>query len=83
MDNGVYHKFVYSSRDGHPEPSSSLDDAKKSVNDLRPHSSRNLNKPSGGNMFADDIKKQLDTDIDELDLDAESSDSVAGLFPGN
>ena len=84
LDNGVYHKFVYSSRDGHPEPSSSLDDAKGSVHDLRPHSSRNLNKPSGGNMFGDDFKKRLDTDtIDELDLDAESSESVAGLFPGH
>ena len=36
LDNGVYHKFVYSSRDGGPEPSSSVDDAKGSVNDLRP-----------------------------------------------
>ena len=36
LDNGVYHKFVYSSRDGGPEPSSSMDDAKGSVNDLRP-----------------------------------------------
>lgn len=36
LDNGVYHKFVYSSRDGGPEPSSSQDDAKGSVNDLRP-----------------------------------------------
>lgn len=49
LDNGVYHKFVYSSRDGNPDPSSSMDDMKKggSVNDLRPMSSRNLNKKSG------------------------------------
>ena len=74
---------MYSSRDGNPEPSSSIDDAKGSVDGLRPHSSRNMNKPSGGNMFGDDLKQRLDTDnIDDIDLDQESSDSVAGLFPG-
>jgi serine/threonine protein kinase len=36
LDNGVYHKFVYSSRDGNPEPSSSFDGRGGSVNDLRP-----------------------------------------------
>lgn len=35
-------------------------------------------------MFGDDFKKRLDTDnIDDIDLDGESSDSVAGLFPGH
>ena len=35
-------------------------------------------------MFGDDLKKRLDTDnIDDIDLDQESSDSVAGLFPGH
>lgn len=53
LDNGVYHKFVYSSRDGGPDPSSSLDGKGGSVNDLRPQSSRNANKPSG------DLKKEI------------------------
>ena len=43
LDNGVYHKFVYSSRDNADQnQSSSLMDS--SINDLRPHSSRNNNK---------------------------------------
>lgn len=46
LDNGVYHKFVYSSRDGGPEQSSSHADSKNSVNDLRPHSSRNFKNRS-------------------------------------
>jgi len=32
-------------------------------------------------MFGDELKKHLDTDnIDDLDLDEESSDSIAGMF---
>lgn len=46
LDNGVYHKFVYSSRDGGPEQSSSHAESKGSVNDLRPHSSRNFKNRS-------------------------------------
>ena len=53
LDNGVYHKFVYSSRDGGPDPSSSLDKGGGSVNDLRPQSSRNAMKPSG------DLKQEI------------------------
>lgn len=35
-------------------------------------------------MFGEELKKRLDTDnIDDIDLDQESSDSVAGLFPGH
>jgi len=59
LDNGVYHKFVYSSRDGGPEPSSSMDDHRGgSVNDLRPQSSRNLNKGSDKQMFKDEINRK-------------------------
>jgi hypothetical protein len=57
LDNGVYHKFVYSSRDGNPEPSSSLDKGGGSFNDLRPQSSRNANKPSG--EFKNEIAKRI------------------------
>jgi hypothetical protein len=53
------------------------------VHDLRPHSSRNYNKPSGGNLFGEEHKKRLDTDnIDDVNLE-ESSDSVTGIFPGD
>lgn len=57
LDNGVYHKFVYSSRDGNPDPSSSLDKGGESFNDLRPMSSRNLNKHSGD--FKAEIAKRI------------------------
>ena len=49
--------------------------------DLRPHSSRNMNKPSNG--FGEELKKHMDTEIDDLDLDQESTDSLAGLFPSH
>lgn len=34
-----------------------MDDAKGSINDLRPHSSRNMSKPSGGIEFGDELEK--------------------------
>lgn len=47
LDNGVYHKFVYSSRDGAANKhSSSMADSKSSFNELRPYSSRNLKNKS-------------------------------------
>jgi hypothetical protein len=52
LDNGVYHKFVYSSRDGNNEQSSSKGG---SVDDLRPQSSRNANKVSGS-----ELKKEIE-----------------------
>lgn len=87
MDNGVYHKFVYSSRDGQPEASSSMDDAKGSINDLRPHSSRNMSKPSGGIEFGDELEK-LKKGIREADFSQSKegpsdTDSVHGIgVPG-
>ena len=69
LDNGVYHKFVYSSRDGAPEQSSSHADSKNSVNDLRPHSSRNFKNRSdqrgSHKMFARGRTEQ--TESEELD----------------
>ena len=57
LDNGVYHKFVYSSRDGQPEASSSVD-AGGSIEGLRPMSSRNLNKKgSDDNIFKKELEK--------------------------
>lgn len=87
LDNGVYHKFVYSSRDGQPEASSSLDDAKGSIDGLRPMSSRNMNKPgSRENVFKKEIDKRvkegrrLDSELTgEEDYGEESTDSVIGL----
>lgn len=87
LDNGVYHKFVYSSRDGQPEASSSLDDAKGSINDLRPHSSRNMSKPSGGIEFGEELEKlkkgMRDNDYSQSKGDPSDTDSVHGIgVPG-
>jgi len=90
LDNGVYHKFVYSSRDGQPEASSSLDDAKGSIDGLRPMSSRNMNKPgSRENIFKKEIDKRvkegrrLDSELTgEEDYGEESTDSVMGVAAG-
>jgi hypothetical protein len=62
-----------------------MDDGKGgSVNDLRPHSSRNMNKPSGNNMFGEDYKRNMESDnMDDMDIDQESTDSLVGVFPGN
>ena len=49
LDNGVYHKFVYSSRDNAAKDDSHTHES--SINDLRPHSSRNMNRSAGGNDF--------------------------------
>lgn len=78
---------MYSSRDGQPEASSSLDDAKGSIDGLRPMSSRNLNKPnSRDNIFKKEIDKRvkegrrLDSELTgEEDYGEESTDSVIGL----
>ena len=83
----MYHKFVYSSRDGQPEASSSLDDAKGSIDGLRPMSSRNMNKPgSRENIFKKEIDKRvkegrrLDSELtQEEDYGEESNESVIGL----
>ena len=80
LDNGVYHKFVYSSRDGNPDPSSSADE-------LRPQSSRNRERPSGDRMFKNEIDKRVKegkqfeseaTDAEEYGLE-DSADSHQGL----
>ena len=80
----MYHKFVYSSRDGNAEPSSSVD-GKQSENDLRPQSSRNMNKQSDGD-FKDEIRKRVkegkrhETELTE-DMEYGVEDSVDSL-PG-
>lgn len=67
LDNGVYHKFVYSSRDGAPEQSSSQAGS-NSVNDLRPHSSRNLKNRSdqrgSHKMFGKGRTEQTESDLE-------------------
>lgn len=85
LDNGVYHKFVYSSRDGQPEASSDAG----SVNDLRPQSSRNLNNHSprgfkGGLERRVKDGKCIDSEFsDDLDYGQESEDSLPGIgIPG-
>lgn len=52
LDNGVYHKFVYSSRDNEKKYESSA--LGSSVNDLRPHSSRNMGRSDQRFFAADD-----------------------------
>lgn len=76
---------MYSSRDGGPDPSSSMDDAKGgSVNDLRPQSSRNDTRKSR------DLKNEIDRRVreakrqesdatSECDYGAESSESMHGI----
>ena len=59
LDNGVYHKFVYSSRDAaNKDQSESMGG---SVNDLRPHSSRNMLRSGEkrSNIFAEDPMQSL------------------------
>jgi hypothetical protein len=74
LDNGVYHKFVYSSRDGGGGQQSSLGDSKSSFNDLRPHSSRNLKNKSdqkGSQKPFGNERTQTESDVDGLSSDAQ------------
>ena len=72
LDNGVYHKFVYSSRDNAAKDESSAHES--SINDLRPHSSRNLNRSVGGNDFGMNSNKytghRTHEDGDDVELTA-------------
>jgi len=64
LDNGVYHKFVYSSRDGAPDQSSSRAESRSSGNDLRPHSSRNFKNRSDRSRKVFSKAEQSESDLD-------------------
>ena len=64
LDNGVYHKFVYSSRDGAPDQSSSRAESRSSGNDLRPHSSRHLKRGSDRSRKLFGKAEQSESDLD-------------------
>ena len=64
-----------------------MDDAKGSINDLRPHSSRNMSKPSGGIEFGDELEKlkkgMRDNNFDQSKEGPSDTDSVHGIgVPG-
>jgi hypothetical protein len=81
LDNGVYHKFVYSSRDGNKEDHASQGDDKKSVNDLRPMSSRNDTERGRKNLKMEIDRrvkegKRIETEMtEEADFGDETSDN--------
>ena len=68
----MYHKLVYSSRDNAAKDESSAHES--SINDLRPHSSRNLNRSVGGNDFGMNSNKytghRTHEDGDDVELTA-------------
>ena len=64
-----------------------MDDAKGSINDLRPHSSRNMSKPSGGIEFGDELEKLKKgirrADFSQSKEGPSDTDSVHGIgVPG-
>ena len=77
VDNGVCQRFVYSSRDGNPDPSSSVDDGKD-----RMHSSRNDTERGNGSLKGEIERrvregKRVETEITE-DY-GEESDSLDAI----